>query len=330
MNYKINYLKIETIDFKVQLGGMNIADVNSEVVSILEKTLDTNNMGQRNCGIIPYLDYILKCTRDSKALTMNDSIKEYFPQYYLWPDGEFIKEINTKPFYIMEKLDGDLTTYIIEQSYIKAYGSLELGPTLDIDTFWLYYETLPKIIDGKFRRKHGKYLSRDALVMLAAIQNAVIPHIKDILNNLQAKIIELHLNLLKRNHKYIDRKLDNIGYKILEDKRIKLYFIDIESGLSQIDKGVVLYQTVRSLIPEHENYIYQITKLSQDKRKATIQSRNRLNSAEYEEIDVDMLVTAYDKFTDFLTSHGLNSYLQDYSLFGQMLFRTIFIIMNGR
>ena len=160
MKYKINYLKYKGLDFKVQLGGMNTADVNSEVVSILEKTLDTTNYGQRNCGIIPYLDYILKCTRDSKALTMNDSIKEYFPQYYLWPDGEFIKEINTKPFYIMEKLDGDLTTYIIEQSYIKAYGSLKLGPTLDIDTFWLYYETLPKIIDGIFRRKHVKYLSR--------------------------------------------------------------------------------------------------------------------------------------------------------------------------
>ena len=56
MNYKINYLKIETIDFKVQLGGMNIADVNSEVVSILEKTLDTNYLSFKELWLVTILN----------------------------------------------------------------------------------------------------------------------------------------------------------------------------------------------------------------------------------------------------------------------------------
>jgi len=325
MNYKINYLKYKkNVDLKVQLGGMDKADINSEVVSILEKTLDTNNLGQNNCGIIPYLDYILKCSGGGDALVMNDSIREYFPQYYLWPNGEFINNINTKPFYIMEKLDGDLTKYIIEQSYIRAYGSLEEGSftIYGFNAFKLYYETLPKTMNpGLFAQRAGKYseyLSEKAIKILDEIKLKVKPHIIDILNNLQPKIIELHHNLIKKNYIYVDLKLDNIGYKILEDESIKLYFIDIESGLEEIDEGYKIYQEVKSLLPEHEKYKYVIITLSEDKKKATIRSTNSPSfSYQYEDVDVDILVDADDKFRNFLNSHGLTSYLQNYNIFGQ-------------
>ncbi len=342
MNYKINY-------FKVQLGGMDRADINTEVVSILEKTLDTNNLGQNNCGIIPYLDYILKCGGRSDALTMNDSIREYFPQYYLWPDGKFIKEINTKPFYIMEKLDGDLTSYIIEQSYIRAYDSLEGGPTYEVKAFKLYYETLPKTkIIGLLGMHPIKYLSKEGNIIIDRIKNDVYPYIIDILNTLQPKIIELHHNLIKRNHKYGDLKLDNIGYKILENEDIKLYFIDIESGLSQIKQDYYISQSVKVLNHTDTNNKYEIVSLSEDNKKANLKAYSYFVSDDLmlgdkkdqnskplviENIDIDLLDDFFraksqerinQDFKNFLNSHGLITYLQNYGILGQYNLNAIY------
>ena len=186
--------------------ALNIANINEDVVGILEKTLDTNNLGQNNCGIIPYLKYILKCVQYDvyDEINLDKGIREYFPNFYLWPDRKFIKKINEKNFYIMEKLDGDLTKYIIEESYINTYGSLEYELE-KFKPFELYYDTLPKtMIKGFFpQENYEKYLSEKTKVILKEIKTEVTSNIIKILALLQPKIIELHHNLVKRNYKYV-------------------------------------------------------------------------------------------------------------------------------
>ncbi len=319
------------------------ADINEEVVSILEKTLDTGNLGQNNCGIIPYLDYILKCSIRNDGLLINDNIREYFPQYYLWPNGDFIKQINEKPFYIMEKLDGDLTKYIIEQSYIRAYGSLE-DRRYGFNAFKLYYDTLPKTtIESLFGWNHNnKYLSEEAIKILNEIKSKVKSHIVDILNSLQPKIIELHHNLIKRNYKYSDLKLDNIGYKILEDKNIKLYFIDVESGLFHLYKKYEKFQIVRVLDHQDLDKEFQIVSLSKDNKKANLKATSISidpssgillqtvnNDFDMKNIDVNKLeIKDFDdeeEVRDFLEYlHGLSTYLQNYSVLGQYNLNSIY------
>ena len=313
------------------------ADINEEVVSILEKTLDTGNLGQNNCGIIPYLDYILKCSSRNDGLLINDNIREYFLQYYLWPNGDFIKQINEKPFYIMEKLDGDLTKYIIEQSYIRAYGSLE-DRRYGFNAFKLYYETLPKTtIESLFGFNHNKYLSEEAIKILNEIKSNVKSHIVDILNSLQPKIIELHHNLIKRNYIYLDLKLDNIGYKILEDKNIKLYFIDVESGLSHVYQKYIKFQIVRVLDHQDLDKEYEIVSLSKDNKKANLKATSiSTEPLNIQNIDVNKLEIKYfddeqaeyaktEEVRDFLEYlHELSTYLQNYSVLGQYNLNSIY------
>ncbi len=314
------------------------ADINEEVVSILEKTLDTGNLGQNNCGIIPYLDYILKCSSSNDGLLINDNIREYFPQYYLWPNGDFIKQINEKPFYIMEKLDGDLTKYIIEQSYIRAYGFLE-DRRYGFNAFKLYYDTLPKTtIESLFGWNPNKYLSEEAIKILNEIKSNVKSHIVDILNSLQPKIIELHHNLIKRNYTYSDLKLDNIGYKILEDKNIKLYFIDVESGLSHVYQKYEKFQIVRVLDHQDLDKEYKIVSLSKDNKKANLKATSiSTEPLNIQNIDVNKLEIKYfddeqaeyaknEEVRNFLEYflRGLSTYLQNYSVFGQYNLNSIY------
>ena len=98
-------------------GELRIAsDVNLEVIMLLHENLNTRNSGNNNCGIIPYKNYIIKCV-DGETKLINEQLYPFFPELFFWKDETFTKEFNGKYFYIMEKLEGDLSKYIIETSY---------------------------------------------------------------------------------------------------------------------------------------------------------------------------------------------------------------------
>ena len=258
ITYKINYLKFYKNHIYSKGGADRIieidsgdseeistkynfeiaSDINKDVVEILEQITNTQNVGQENCGILPYKKYILKCPLYNSyqfPKTLNNSIRLFFPQYYLWPDHHFFTMINGHSWYIMERLDGDLTKYILEQSYISKYGQLNnefvVERNLRISNgFKFYYEFLPRMTNRTFP---FKLLNEKGTQIFNDIKENVKPHIKNILNKIQKKIIELHHNLIINDYIYKDLNLDNFAYKIV-DGDIKFYFIDGET-LQKID-----------------------------------------------------------------------------------------------
>ena len=62
MIYKINYTggsSSSNSNFQIK-NNFEIADVNFETFKILFNIFNEKNLGQQNCGIIPYYDYIIK------------------------------------------------------------------------------------------------------------------------------------------------------------------------------------------------------------------------------------------------------------------------------
>jgi hypothetical protein len=112
----------------------------------------------------------------------------------------------------MERLDDDLTSYILKTSYHDMNGSL-----LNYDYF---YDRLPKTMTQYIN--DSDYLN--------SINKVITPYIKININKLIDKVIELHHNIIKKGWQYSDLKMDNICYKIINSE-IQLYFIDKESGL---------------------------------------------------------------------------------------------------
>jgi hypothetical protein len=140
---------------------MEKANIDSTlIIPLLKKS--PKNKGQHNCGIL-YIDrYVVKIisklcpfTEESHlnynkyALSINENLAGYYPKYYTWDDqnANLLLDIseNSIPEYvrcvIMERLDGDLTSYILESSYKILKGNL-----LDYDDF---YDRLPKT-NGKY------------------------------------------------------------------------------------------------------------------------------------------------------------------------------------
>ena len=170
----------------------------SETFKILFNIFNEKNLGQQNCGIIPYNNFIIKCIDrgfSSDAQKLNEKIKNYFPNLYLWEDSKFYKEIETKKFYIMERLEGDLTKYIMEQSYINFYNVLD-------NNYKLYYESFPKTMINSIYFPYTTSLSDSYIKNINEIRENVKPKITELLIQLQPDIIELHHNLIKNGYSY--------------------------------------------------------------------------------------------------------------------------------
>jgi hypothetical protein len=255
IKYKIKYLKLLK-------GGSNITPAIfelDEIEKIFKEKFEKNelsNIGQHNCGIIFFKDYAIKCVGllDSlptnniiykneedfnKYELINKELKGLFPLSYTWPSTNNIYHyINVKnklneDYYakciIMEKLDGDITNYIFKTAYEEIFPN---G-----NHYEDYYNCIPKT--GHRGLNFTKFFSVQSFL---CIMKNIKPKVKEIVNKLEPQVIELHHNLNNKGWKYIDLKLDNIGYKIIDNK-IKLYFIDEESGLNKADYNNKYFET---------------------------------------------------------------------------------------
>ena len=77
----------------------------------------------------------------------------------------------------------------------------------------------------------------------------ITPEVQKLVKDLENKLIDLHHNLIKRWWCYIDLKLDNIGYKKI-DEDIKLYFIDDDFGLIRYNEEKLIY---KGYVDDHRN-----------------------------------------------------------------------------
>jgi hypothetical protein len=245
--YKYKYLKYKTKYniLKTLLGGsIELANFDIDEVEQKFKQLNTEeikNLGQHNCGILFYETYAIKCLRivteipaseSEKELALfgkiNEELKGLFPTLYKWPNNKVyhyieVDENKYAKCYIMEKLEGDLTSFILEESYKQG--------NLDEKEYKFYYERLPNTNGDFIWPTKDSY---DNQTKFGEIKKQISPHIKKLVESLNDKVINLHHNFIKKGWKYGDLKFDNIGYK-LNNGDIKLYFIDKESGLFELD-----------------------------------------------------------------------------------------------
>jgi hypothetical protein len=140
----------------------------------------------------------------------------------------------------MEKLDGDLTDYIIKKSYLMAYKNLK--------EFDFYYKRLNFILSDYI---DVKTVSQENQEKFKEIKKSVVKFIYEILLFLNSQLIFLYHKLLKKGWIYDDYKLDNIGYKKEneESEDIKLLFIDYDVSLYNI------IQRAHKNKPDYTNYL---------------------------------------------------------------------------
>lgn len=232
-------------------GSLEIANINEITISDKLNELQSNK-GQHNCGIIIMDNYVVKCLSISvnnninhhqlhkKAVQINAELDNLFVKYYKWPNEQFINPIqiidksnSTKYAHciIMEKLDGDLTDYILKNSFFKAYNNYN-----DYDFF---YSRLPKT-NGQYINdlilnsdseevKITKKFNNDKMNL---IKKNLQKYIFEICQSLNTDIIFLHHQLIKKGWNYYDLKLDNLAWKN-ENGKIIFKFIDEESGLTK-------------------------------------------------------------------------------------------------
>ncbi len=219
---------------------MNTAFFDEDIL-LYELQQPNNNIGQNNYKIIFIGNYVIKCTEITKelnesyitqtndnlhtyALTINKELNGYYPNYYYWSNGLVNKIINipNTTIYvnciIMDRLDGDLTNYILQTSYKTINGSM--------NGYNDFLDRLPKTM--------FPYII-DTSEAFNTLKKDMSSEIEINLNKLNSLVIELHHNIIKKGWEYYDLKLDNICYKINESG-IKLYFIDDTSGLTFLNK----------------------------------------------------------------------------------------------
>ena len=291
------------------IKSLPIADIDDNLLknkSYLKENI--KNTGNRNCGILPYKNYMLKCQKNLTKFNVNNKIKNYFPEFYKWNSGDFQKRINDNFFYVMEKLDGDLSEYLLQKTNEITYGNKhEINFKNNDEQYLFFYDYLNKIESNNYEtiynskntyiltniitivyliisiihilyKIYGRnsrlnfydiiFSTSSMLLVLTAdssllnkyslkniysicksklfkiknesnikifnkIKNKMKKTFSNLVKNLQPEIIKLHHNLIKNNYEYRDLKFDNIGYKIINGE-IKLYFLDIESGLFKI------------------------------------------------------------------------------------------------
>jgi hypothetical protein len=126
---------------------------------------------------------------------------------------------------IMEKLDGDLTNYIIKNSYINSYGNL--------DDYDFYYNRLPKTMVKFINQQED---TSENIQKYNQIIKNVKKYVFEICYSLNIQLLLQHHELIKRGWEYSDLKLDNIGLKKSKsNEKIELLFIDLESGLINLE-----------------------------------------------------------------------------------------------
>lgn len=247
MNYYEKYIKYKIKYLNLLKGGGNIEEANFDLNELEEnfrekyKNGSISNLGQHNCGILFYKNYVIKClgleSEDEKKKyenenneniiicnrkLINDKLKGLYPLFFIWPGKNniyhyiFLKENTYALCIIMERLDGDLTNYILETAYKNTYPN---G-----NDYKYMYDRLPKTME--------EFIDKDQ--KSECIVNEISDNLIKLLITLEPKLIKLHHDLVLKGWTYHDLKLDNIGYKIIDDK-IKLYFIDEESGLKYYD-----------------------------------------------------------------------------------------------
>tara|TARA_E500000178_G_scaffold342376_1_gene387486 strand:+ start:1015 stop:2343 length:1329 start_codon:yes stop_codon:yes gene_type:complete len=308
------------------IKSLSIANIDDNLLknkSYLKENI--KNIGNRNCGILPYKNYMLKCQKNLTKFNVNNKIKEYFPEFYRWNSGDFQKRINNNFFYVMEKLDGDLSEYLLQKTNEITYGNKhEINFKTNSEQYLFFYDYLNKIESNNYETIYNSkstyiltniilviYLIVSIIYILYKIYNhdsrlnfydiifstssmflvlginstlfenyslknmysicrsklfqikndtniKVFNKIKNkmkkvfsnLVKNLQPEIIKLHHNLIKNNYEYRDLKFDNIGYKIINGK-IKLYFLDIESGLFKIHNNE-LYESWNDYMDKYQ------------------------------------------------------------------------------
>lgn len=249
-NYKKKYLlyKKKYLSLKSQKAGtyqIDIADIDELNVAQIINLDNKENLGQNNCGIIHMDKYIIKCIGKTNIIVdedinyveyidrINYELDGYIPKFYKWKNGKLINYIQinnnnlSEPLYaeciIMEKLDGDLTNYILKRSYYKTYNNY--------DNYDFFYNRLPKTSIEYISKSEDSIENQNKF-------NEIMSHIRfnilELCICLNMQVLLLHHNLIEKGWRYEDLKLDNIGYKINSNNDIKLYFIDIESGLDEI------------------------------------------------------------------------------------------------
>ena len=245
MDYKTKYIKYKKKYLhlkKIQIGAASITlsqpknsniDFNT-LIQNLEKNNNfsvmnrsSQNLGQQNCGIFSHEKYIIKCTSQKLAgeeIMRQISNNPNLVTIYSWNDGIIYKSYKGNTFYIMEKLDGDLTSLILQKIYRKKFNNL--------NDYQIFFDQLEKTMGGTKKSQKGESLLNSIKEFLRS-ENG-LQFFKQLLMNLQSKLDKLFHNLYLTGYYYIDHKLDNIGYKI-KNNELQLFFIDIESGLKLVD-----------------------------------------------------------------------------------------------
>ena len=266
LKYKLKYNSIKNKNY-IMTGGSNLASIDIDENNVISQIINTystsnKNLGQNNCGITFIDKYAIKCSAivsedyknkynnndDNKkqhelnnVKLINEELDGLFSKFYAWKNGDFynfIKVENDKyaMCYIMEKLDGDLTDYILKQSYFTTFNNY--------NNYDFYYDRLPKTNNDGIQPNDD---NEENILNFDSMLNKIRPFIIRLCQDLNDKVIFLHHKCLQAGWDYGDLKFDNIGYKIINNE-IKLYFIDKESGLSKIkDDSFMNYVCLHSL-----------------------------------------------------------------------------------
>jgi hypothetical protein len=241
LNYRSPYIHSYTF---TQTIKMNITDWRALA-----------NSGQHNKGIFisqsnPKL--LKKCLLYGRDKWESASLlKDLFPDVY------HIDEKNNEV--IMERLEGDLTSYIYD---LSAKEAAEEVKGIDVEKMLrLYNGKMPKSMLGSmfteaqayreykqgeevskyFRNgieKFDKFVEDIKDLKLVDVENfyALLKEkVYQKINVVWPKIEDIHKKLFERGFTYNDLKFDNYGYKIVSGE-IQIMFLDPESGLFASEK----------------------------------------------------------------------------------------------
>lgn len=266
LKYKKKYFLLKNTSGLILTGGnLEIVNIDEDIV-ISELLKNKKNLGQHNCGIVFIDNYVVKCIKlsdndkdelsfnENYAKEINDELEGIFPKYYKWTNGKLINPLNisetnngnignnmnnstSKYAYcvIMQRLDGDLTDFLLKSSYQKAYGNLD-----NYDFFYLRLEKTHGDYISDYVRENDTQEVKEQKKINRSKQTQIINDVKKYIfetcYSLNVDIIFLHHKMIRKGWKYGDLKIDNIGYK-MENNKLKLFFIDDESGLSKISNS---------------------------------------------------------------------------------------------
>jgi hypothetical protein len=209
--------------------GFLIADIDMNKIDRLinDQNINTNASGANNCGVLIDNQYFLKCDCTNigvntgvniNLLNINKYFPNLFPQYYAWPDGKMIRN----KWSIMDKLDGDLSEFILKYSFLETYK--HLSKKILKDKFVEYRKNL---FLQNLSYEENKEINKNKI--------DIKPHLTDLLIYLQKIMNNINIKLIHFNYQLSDLKLDNFGYKQTSAEIFRFYALDYESMLRRVD-----------------------------------------------------------------------------------------------